>query len=214
MTKPKGVERMSEEKILDIAHVSFLDMIGALVAQAGPAAAKGTLMRTALSAGSKMKAVKFKTFEDFIEAIDAVETPIAAIEGRAEHVGDGVFGLPTCPFASSIGNYKKVFESMPDGYAELTVEFNKPGKMADKLRVGRGAGVSPFCSVHQPLRSSLGDKITIGGKPVAVYQLGCKSGTGSKGLAHDLIEEVGASPDLVEKVLVDHMCCYAVKVEQ
>ena len=203
---------MSEQKILDIAHISFLDMIQALIAQSGAASAKGTLMRNAIKAGEKFPPVNFDSLEEFVKAIDSVETPIAVIEGKAVHVGNGLFGLPKCPFADSISNYKQVFETLPAGYKELTNEFNKPGPVADKLRVGHGAGVSPFCSVHQPLRSSLGDRITIGGKPIEICQLGCKSGAGFKGLAHDLIEKTGYTADQVEKVLDDNMCCYGVKV--
>ena len=46
-----GSNSDGEQKILDIAHISFLDIIQALIAQAGPAVAKGTLMRTAMKPG-------------------------------------------------------------------------------------------------------------------------------------------------------------------
>lgn len=203
---------MSDDNILDIAHLSFLDMIQALIAQSGAASAKGTLVRNAVKAGERFDTVDFPTFEAFVAAIDTVESPIAKIEGRARHVGGGLFGLPQCPFAQSIANYKKVFQKLPDGYAELTAEYNKPGPVTERMHVGHGAGVSPFCSVHQPMRASLGAKITIGGKPVEVYQLGCKSATGAKGLAHKMIEETGHSAARVESVLDEHMCCYAMKV--
>jgi len=208
----KSSTRDGDGKILDIAHISFLDMIQALIAQAGPAAAKGTLMRTAINAGSKMEPVNFATFDDFVSAIDGVETPIAEIEGRAVHLGNGVFGLPRCPFATSIGNYKEVFGGMPDSYSALTKEFNKPGNVARDLRVGHGAGVSPFCSVHQPMRSAIGERITIGGKPIRVRQLGCKSGSGEKGFAEALIEEAGVDRETVDKALDSHMCCYQIEV--
>ena len=203
---------MEEHKIIDIAHIGFLDLIQALVNQSGLASAKGTLMRTAANAAEKIEPVDFPTFEDFVKAIDTLESPIATIEGKAVHLGDGVFGLPQCPFATSISNYKSVFTDLPGGYKELTEEYNRPGAATNRYHVGENAGVSPFCAVHQPLRSSLGSRITVGGKPLAIYQLGCKSGAGHKGLAKKWIDEAGFSEDLVSKVLDDHMCCYAVKV--
>ncbi len=205
---------MQEGKILDIAHVSFLDMIRVSIAQTGAAATKGTLIRNTLSVAEKFDPVDFPTFDDFVSSIEGVSNPITAIEGKAVHKGNGLFGLPNCPFAQSIGNYKEVFKGMPDGYGELTDEYNKTGGVTDKYRVGNGAGVSPFCALHQPLRSALGGKITIGGKPVTIYQLGCKAGDGSKGLANKWIEEAGYSADEVSKVLDDNMCCYAVKVQE
>lgn len=205
---------MSEQKILDIAHISFLDMIQALIAQSGAASAKGTLMRNAIKAGDRFEPVDFATLDDFVAAIESVDSPIAAVEGKARHLGDGLFGLPQCPFAESISNYKSVFDKLPDGYQELTEEYNKPGPVTDKLQVGHGAGVSPFCSVHQPFRSTLGKKITIGGKSVSVVQLGCKSGSGAKGLAEKMIAEAGFTNAQVEKALDDNMCCYALKVAE
>ncbi len=205
---------MQEGKILDIAHVSFLDMIRVSIAQTGAAATKGTLIRNTLSVAEKFESVDFPSFDDFVNSIQSVQNPITAIEGKAVHKGSGLFGLPKCPFAESIANYKKVFKGMPEGYGRLTEEYNKKGSITDKYRVGQGAGVSPFCALHQPLRSAFCTKITIGGKPTAIYQLGCKAGSGAKGLANKWIEEAGYTADEVSKVLDDNMCCYAVKVQE
>ena len=203
---------MTEQAILDIAHVSFLGMIESSIRQSGTSSTKGTLMRMALKAADQQEPVEFATFEDFARAAESGGTPIARVEGRSASIGAGVFGLPVCPFAASISNYKEVFGGLPESFKDMTDEYNKEGRITDKYRVGSGAGVSPFCAVHQPLRSALGEKITIGGKPVAIYQLGCKSGSGYKGLAHKWIEAVGASQEQVNTVLDDNMCCYAVCV--
>src|SRR5512140_1477569 len=82
----------------------------------------------------------------------------------------------------------------------------------DQFRVGEGAGVSPFCSVHQPMRSAIAEKITIGGKKIIVYQLGCKSGGGKKGFADKWIAAAGADKAVVDKILDNHMCCYSLKI--
>jgi len=205
---------MSKEDVLDIAHVGFLEMIKALIGQSGAPSTKGTLIRIALAAADKVDNVDYPSIEDFLTAVENVETNISRIEGPAVHIGDGVFGLPKCPFADSIVNYKDVFKGMPEGFAEVTNEFNREGIVTDKFRVGSGAGVSPFCAIHQPLRSALGNGITIGGKKTVIYQLGCKSAGGAKGLAQKWINESGHSEELVTKVLDDHMCCYCIKVEE
>lgn len=203
---------MAEGNILDIAHISFLDMIKVMITSSGAANAKGTLIRNALNTAGKMKEVDYGSFDDFVAAIDDTSNPITQIEGKATHMGDFVFGLAKCPFGPSIKNYIKIYETMPEGYADFTKEFNKSSMITDKYRVGEGAGVSPFCAVHQPMRSAVADKIKIGGKNIEIFQLGCKAGSGAKGFSDKWLEATGVAKDVVDKVLDNHMCCYYVKV--
>ncbi len=203
---------MAEGKVLDIAHISFLDMIKVMITMSGAAAAKGTLIRNAISTAEKISEVDYSSFDDFLAAIENSTNPITQVEGKASHQGEFVFGLENCPFAPSIGNYTEVFEKLPDGYADFTKEFNKPSKVTDIYRVGEGAGVSPFCSVHQPMRSAIAERIKIGGKKIKIYQLGCKAGSGKKGFAEKWLAETGITQDVVDKVLDNHMCCYYLKV--
>lgn len=203
---------MAEGKLLDIAHISFLDMIKIMITMSGAAAAKGTLIRNAITTAEKINEIDYPTLADFLTAIENSTNPITQVEGKATHQGEFVFGLAACPFAPSIGSYTQVFEKLPDGYADFTTEFNKPSKVTDMYRVGEGAGVSPFCSVHQPMRSAIAERIKIGGKKVKIYQLGCKAGSGKKGFAEKWMAETGVSKDVVDKVLDNHMCCYYLKV--
>ncbi len=203
---------MGDDNILDIAHVSFLDMIKVMITMSGAANAKGTLVRNALSTAQKINEVDYPNFDAFLAAIEDTTNPITMVEGKASHQGNYVFGLEACPFGPSIKNYTQVFETLPDGYADFTAEFNKPSMVTDKYRVGEGAGVSPFCSVHQPLRSAVADKIKIGGKKILIYQLGCKAGSGKKGFADKWLADTGISKAVVDKVLDNHMCCYFLKV--
>jgi len=204
---------MSEGKILDIAHISFLDMIKVMITMSGVASAKGTLIRNAINTAEKIKEIDYRTFDDFLAAIENSTNPITQVEGKASHQGGFVFGLASCPFGPSIRNYTEVFEKLPDGYADFTEEFNKPSKVTENFRVGEGAGVSPFCSVHQPMRSAIAEKITIGGKRIKIYQLGCKAGSGKKGFADRWLAESGVSRELVDKTLDNHMCCYYLKID-
>ncbi len=204
---------MSEEgKILDIAHISFLDTIKIMITQLGAASAKGTLMRNALMTADRIDEIDYPAFDDYLNAIEDSSNPITQIEGKASHKGGHVFGLKHCPFADSIKNYNEVFKGLPDSYAEFTAEFNKPGPVPQKYRVGGGAGVSPFCAVHQPMRSAFADRITINGKKIQIFQLGCKAGSGKKGFADMYIEAVNVPKEIVDRVLDDHMCCYSIKI--
>ncbi len=204
---------MTKAKILDIAHISFLDMIKSIITLSGPASAKGILIRNALATAEKTEKVEYSTLEEYIAAIEDSSNPITRIEGTSTHCGDMVFGLEKCPFECSINNYKEVFKDMPEGYASFTAEFNKSSPITNKYRVGEGAGVSPFCSVHQPLRSAIADKIKIGGKRISISQLGCKSAAGVKGIAQKWLDESGIHLDKVYEILENNMCCYHVKIE-
>lgn len=203
---------MAEGKVLDIAHISFLDMIKVMISMSGAASAKGTLIRNAIKTAERIREIDYPTFDDYLKAIENATNPITMIEGKASHMGNFVFGLKGCPFAPSIKSYNEVFEKLPDGYADFTVEFNKPSNITDQYHVGEGAGVSPFCSVHQPMRSAFANKITIGGKKIEIYQLGCKSGGGKKGFADKWLAATGIQKDVVDKVLDANMCCYVLSV--
>jgi len=203
---------MSDGNILDIAHVSFLDMIKIMITMSGAASAKGTLIRNALKTAERIHEIDYPTFEDYLAAIESATNPITMVEGKATHAGGFVFGLRFCPFGPSIKNYTQVFEKLPDGFADFTAEFNKASNVTDQYRVGEGAGVSPFCSVHQPMRSAIAEKITIGGKKILVYQLGCKSGGGKKGFADKWIAAAGVDRAIVDAILDNHMCCYSLKI--
>jgi hypothetical protein len=205
---------MSAKNSYDAGHFSFLELIRVLHSTAGPAFAKGALVRTGMGAAANTPVIRFDTFEQFLGSIDAAENPIAQFEGKARHYGDGLFGLPACPFARSIQTYTGVTGGLPKEYKEVTDEMNKPSAITAKLRVGQGAAVSPFCAVHQPIRSELGKRVEIGGKPLRVIQLGCKSGGGHKGLADPLIEEAGVAREKVDQILDENMCCYCVRIEE
>ncbi len=101
---------------------------------------------------------------------------------------------------------------LPEGFADFTAEFNKPSHVTDQYKVGEGEGVSPFCSVHQPMRSAFAEKIKIGGKKIRVVQLGCKSGSGKKGFAEKWLAESDVAKDVVDKILDNHICCYALNI--
>jgi len=200
-------------KAYDAGHVSFLELIKVITTIAGAEFAKGTLIKTGTSSAKQFKQQDYPNWEAFIKALESKECPVAQFEGTARHYGDGVFGLPACPFASSIKTYTSVTGGLPQDYKSVTKELNKDSTITSNLRIGNGAAVSPFCGVHQSIRSALGSQLTIGGKKVTVYQLGCKSGSGVKGIAEGYCKTAMVAASKVEEVLDDNMCCYKVAIE-
>ena len=200
---------MSEEtQQFDAGHLSFLELVDVITTVAGPAFASGALLKTGLGIAKKTQPREYPDFDALVAAIAEGNTSISSFEGRAQHYGGGVFGLPTCPFASSVKTYKGYVGTLPAGFSSVTDQYNKPSATTEKLRVGHQAGVSPFCCVHQTLRSAMAEHIRVGGKPLTIYQLGCKSGSGVKGIADNFLQATGVARDLVSKVLDENMCCY------
>ncbi len=200
-------------KSVDLSHLVFVDLLRNLVDTTGVKVAKGNLMRIAMNTGDNVEAKDFPSFDAFVEALDKGETPLANLEGRAVHIGDGVFGLEHCPFGELAGSYKEFFSSEPTGFKEITEEFNAESRMAKELNVGQGAGVGPFCIFHQPMRSQAAAKITIAGEPIEIIQLACKSGKGDKAYAESLISGFGCEKSKVETVVDNHMCCYGIRMK-
>ena len=72
---------MSDTDILDIAHISFLEFIRTAIAQTGPAAAKGSLMRNAIAAGERMAKANYEIIREYMSTMDTGDIRIAKAEG-------------------------------------------------------------------------------------------------------------------------------------
>lgn len=200
-------------KTVDLSHLVFMDLLGNLVEIAGTKVAKGNLMRIAMNTGAHVEKVDYAAFDDFVDAVDAGETPLTQLEGNATHISGGIFGLKKCPFGALLQSYNAFFTEGPQHFEKLTQEFNSESKITQELRVGFGAGTGAFCIFHQPMRSKAGENVTIAGKPIEIYQLACKSADGKKAIATSLIDEFGADQQEVENVMNDYMCCYGVRMK-
>ncbi|MBI5546855.1 MAG: hypothetical protein HY901_23480 [Deltaproteobacteria bacterium] len=203
---------MTDQLQLDAVHLSFPEIISEVISVAGAPFASGALVKIGLGMAKRVQPIEFPDWDQFLASLETLKNPIAQFEGKAKYFGDGVFGLPGCPFAGSVNAYKSFVGAFPESFARVAQTFNKPSEHTERLRVGHGAGVSPFCCVHQPVRSALADRMTIGGKAVRIYQLGCKAASGTKGLADKWIEEAKVDRASVEKVLEENMCCYCLRV--
>lgn len=199
-------------EILDIAHVFFLENIKTSKKTMGAPVATGELIRKAMDVAKRSPSVEYSSMDEFDQAVKDKTNPLTLMEGEAVLQEGNIYGLPECPFAASIKSYIGLFGALPGDYKEMADDCNKTSSIKDKLHIGEGACVSPFCAIHQTLRSSLvSNNIKIAGKDVVAYQLGCKSASGAKGFADKWIKETGASKDTVDKILDDSMCCYLVK---
>ena len=196
----------------DAGHLSFLELIRVVSEVAGAPFAAGALVKTGMGIARKAEVMEFADFDAFLASVEASANSVAHFEGAARYYQNGVFGLPACPFASSVKTYQGFMGELPSEYAAVTENLNRPSPTAAKLRVGHGASVSPFCGVHQSIRSALAERISVGGKPLIVHQLGCKSGAGQRSVAEDFVAEVGVSVELVNAVLDENMCCYCARV--
>ncbi|HEY3354334.1 MAG TPA: hypothetical protein VGQ83_13865 [Polyangia bacterium] len=200
---------MGDHTFLDVTHVFFLEFIQKNLAQLGAAATTASLMQTAVDVAERFPVVDFASLDEFVEAIDDLRNPIARIEGRAEHLGGGLFALGRCPFAESVRNYRKVHGDIP-ALTAITDAFNQPSEATARYHVGHGAAVCAFCAIHQTLRGAVSGRITIGGRPVRVFQLGCKGADGSTSVADPFLAEVGVTRERLDQILREHVCCYAV----
>lgn len=196
--------------ILDIAHITLLETFRETVINMGGPATKGTLMRRALRIAEQLPEAEYEDLDEWEDAVKAQTHPITRIEGVA--VRDGfIFTLPQCPFAKSIKTYNELYGGLPSEYSQIVEEYNKPGRFTGDLKVGYGSGVSPFCAIHQPFRSAGGKKITVGGEPIQIIQLGCKGGDGKKVVSEELCQNAGVNPETVTKYLDNGMCVYMVQ---
>ena len=118
-------------------------MIKVMITLSGAASAKGTLIRNAIKTAERITEVDYPTFDAYLAAIETRPTRSPSSKERRP-MRNFVFGLKHCPFGPSIKNYTKVFEKLPDGFADFTAEFNKPSNITDQYRVGEGAGVQPL----------------------------------------------------------------------
>lgn len=198
------------KSILDIAHLTLLETIRETIVSMGEPATKGTLMRRAIRIAEQLPEVEYENLDTWETAVSEMNHPLTKIEGLTER-DESIFILPQCPFAQSIATYMELFGQMPEEYSQIVEEYNKPGKFTEGLMVGHGSGVSPFCAIHQPLRSSAGKKIRVNNEDINVIQLGCKAANGKKSISNDLCQIAGVDSKIVEKHLDNGMCVYTVK---
>jgi hypothetical protein len=197
-------------RFVDIAHLIFLQMVESRLGETNAEDVTKFLFKAATATAETFPHVEFATFDEFVDAIEDLRSPIARIEGRAEHLGGGLFGLGRCPFADTYRSNKSQRGELSPALTAMRREFNKPNADTAKLSVGHGSAVCAFCCAHQPLRAALAARISIGGKPMRLVQLACKGADGTRAFADDFIKAAGRTHAEIDGVLDHFVCCYAV----
>ncbi len=201
------------ERYVDIGHLSLIQLIQQMSESTGMSNTKGVLIRLAMNIAKEFPEKQFDDLDQYIASLNNGGNPITVVEPKVEHLGNGLFGLRVCPFSSTVSSFLSVFNQLPGNFAEFTEEYNKPSPATRALRIGEGSGVSPFCAIHQAFRSALAERISLGDKRARIYQLGCRSASGKKGISEHWCQEAGFSPEEIDKVLDEYYCCYAIKAD-
>jgi len=197
-------------RFVDITHLVFLEMLQSYLDQAGPNEVNRFLVKTAAGAAETFPRVDFKSMDELVEAIEDLRNPIARIEGRAEYLGDGLFGLSRCPFADTFRTHKGQYQQLGPRLATIQEVFNRPSEVTASYSVGHGSAVCPFCCAHQPLRAGIAARIAVGGRPIKLVQLACKGVDGRRAFADEFITRAGRSREQIDRVLDQYVCCYAI----
>ena len=197
-------------RFIDITHLVFLEMLQSYLDQAGPNEVNRFLVKTAMGAAETFPRVDFESMDELVAAIEDLRNPIARIEGRAEYLGDGLFGLSRCPFADTYRTHRRQYQQLGPRLATIQEVFNRPNETTARCSVGHGSAVCPFCCTHQPLRAGIAARITVGRRPVKLVQLACKGVDGRRAFAEEFIKQTGRSREQIDHVLDQYVCCYAI----
>lgn len=150
----------------------------------------------------------FATVEEFFAAHDHGETNLARLEGLSRRKGpEGtVFVLPECPFLRGLGSimgnerYQKAFDAI----------------VAAFQRENPGVEIAyPFCIAHFQARQRAAQETTVAGQPLQAFQLGIRPEASRPLLLNRAaLEELGLTPEAVEKWLQEGFCCYAIRLPE
>ncbi len=189
------------DKTLNIFSLYLLQTITELM---GPEMAKGSLERVGEAIAEKLLQ---KFGSDSLHVADLkdlakTQNPLKFFDDTLEAKGDQVYVIERCPFIREVRDFLEVNKEMPPLLSEIVEIYN---------REGLGYAVSPFCIIHQTLRTRLVRDIKAGGKDVEFLQLGCKALSGKLKLADQNIKKVGSSDATVQDFLKNRSCCYGIK---
>ena len=116
----------------------------------------------------------------------AENTKLDQVDKDLAEVQDGIFALPTCPFAGTIATYQDCCGSIPDEMFALADHANQQGE----------AWVSGFCGIHQAFRrAKIGD---------SYQQIGCRGGDKVIIADQDILSE-----DEARSILEKNACVFA-----
>ncbi|MBI5695679.1 MAG: hypothetical protein HZC51_08070 [Nitrospirae bacterium] len=155
------------------------------------------------SIASELDLKDYDSLALFCEDHDKGNSPFDVLEGKADREGN-VLILKDCPMTRMLKSVM-VDGKLPEFYQKIVDKYTEVYK-------SKGAILHPFCIVHQVIRGTVGEHIKIGGKPVKVYQVACRSMTSGKVVhATEGGNRVEMSKEDIEKKIEGKACMYIVK---
>ena len=198
-------------KKLDIAHIFFLELLRDFKNNLGVPLATRQLLRKTVSLAQNLPRIDFPNKNIFWEAIRKEETNLHLWEDKLEICKNNIIAAPKCTFRNAIDNYLKLWGGMPTEYAEITEEFNKTSTISSILKIGQGSACSPFCLIHQALRSIAVKKIYIASEPLNLVMLGSKLSNVDLAISYEYLAEEGIKPAHIKTLLQKNICCFLIK---
>ena len=162
------------------------------------------LQQYAKAIASDIQVKDYDTMEQFIEDHRKGKSPFDLLEGLSDRIDD-VMVLKQCPMTGLL-KALSTDGKLPDFYQQIVDKFVSMHK-------NKGAILHPFCIVHQVIRAAIGEHVKIGGKPVRVYQIACRSmSSGKVVFANEGTTKVALSEDDILKKIDGKACMYLLKV--
>jgi len=152
---------------------------------------------------SELDLKDYENIEKFLEEHDKGKSPLDTLEGQADRDGN-ILILKNCPMTKLLSDVMKDGR-LPDFYQQIV------DKYLDIYKT-KGAILHPFCIVHQVIRSIVGEHIKVGGKPIKVYQIACRSmSSGKVVFATEGTSRVELDKDQIVKKIEGKACMYIIK---
>ncbi len=150
----------------------------------------------------------YNSIEEFLEDINAGTSPLFQLdrETDADVKGSGlnIFSVRKCPLADLMDQMTHSEDQRDHGVSTALKGF--------QIREGEGHEfIDLGCYIMQQLRQMLISSITIKGEPILNYMhLACKRSGHKTVYSEGDVADIEMSKDLLEQMLEDHHCIYAV----
>ena len=146
----------------------------------------------------------YKNLDDFLKEHASGKTSLVELEGKSTIEGEIVV-LHNCPLLKLLGSLQG-----PDG--KLPEHFRNIEEKYKEIYKNKGAILHPFCIVHQVIRSVIGEHTRVNGKPVAIYQIACRSVSGRVVYANEGMSRIKLSKEDVDQRIDGQACMYLLKI--
>jgi hypothetical protein len=195
---------------LDIAHIFFLELLRDYKNNLGAALAVRQMIHRAAIFARDLPRQDFTDWDHFLNELQKQNTVLNFWEPELKLYDRHIIATPSCPFGAAIHEYTQIMGGLPNEYAEITEEFNRSTPLNRHMMIGHGSASSPFCAIHQPLRSLAAEKIFVGGQPLQIVALGSKAES-DWALAYEYIGEEKLFPEKIKSLLNENLCCFLIK---